>query len=199
MRSDIAPTRDGSRGAEFPHPSARSDEHQPELDGVALIHWPDQQGLRAELMHRRRPRLLLIAAGAVPPTDSDELEDWTRAEAASDEARVRIAALRRRGFANTPLVEELELTSTHLSRGTRRVPLTTTQRAVLAPLVHTPGAVIARAALLGALAGAGSPANAAVLRSTLARLDRAIAPLGLRVTALTRHAVVLEVGPAPGS
>ncbi|MEO5840552.1 MAG: hypothetical protein ABIQ73_25380 [Acidimicrobiales bacterium] len=146
------------------------------------------------LQARRRPRLLLIASGTPAPLPTDELEDWTRAESGSAEFDARIAELARRA---TPPVADVRLSDQRLQRGAHAVRLTATQCVTIAPLLRLAGRPVLRTVIADALTLAGTTPTSAAVRALLTRLDRAVAPLGLRVWLLSGQAVLLEVLPEP--
>jgi hypothetical protein len=74
---------------------------------------------------------------------------------------------------------------------------TATQCVIIAPLVRMSGHPVPRALVAEALTLASTAPSPSAVRSLLARLDRAVTPLGLRVWLLSDHAVMLEVLPEP--
>jgi hypothetical protein len=70
---------------------------QADFDGiaVALVPWPSEAGVTAELADAARPRLLLVAREAEPPAVVDELEDWIRVPADERDVEVRARRLAR--------------------------------------------------------------------------------------------------------
>jgi hypothetical protein len=157
-----------------------------------LLRWPENHAERAALERTQRPRLLLVEPGAIPPLGFDVLEDWTRAEPGSAEVHARVAALSRRSRA---LTHDIRQSGRRLQRGTDHVTLTATQCVIIAPLVRRAGHPVPRAVIAEALTVAGTTPSPAAVRSLLVRLDRAVAPLGLRVWLLSANAVVLEILP----
>lgn len=76
---------------------------------VALIQWPSDETLRIELQERRKPRLLLVEAGAAPPQCLDTLEDWVRLPVSPSDRRARMLTLQQRadgGGSVTPTLTE---------------------------------------------------------------------------------------------
>ena len=188
MRSDIAPTR--AQHCE----RASSDETRVEAACVAFLRWPENHAERVALEREKRPRLLLVGQGIPPPRACDDLEDWTRSEPGSAEVEARVAALARR---SQLLTRDVRLSGRQLHRGAHQVTLTATQSVIIAPLVRLSGHPVPRALVAEALTLSGSTPSPSAVRSLLVRLDRAVAPLGLRVWLLSGHAVMLEVGPDP--
>ena len=45
---------------------------------IPILNWPEDAETNEVLADERRPRLLLVAAGADPPVDLDGLSDWVR-------------------------------------------------------------------------------------------------------------------------
>jgi hypothetical protein len=161
---------------------------------VAVLRWPQDEHQRALLQSRRRPRLLLIAAGTAAPLPSDELEDWTRAAPGSTEFDARISTLRRR---SRPAPPDVRLSGRCLQRGSRAVSLTMAQCVTVAPLLRLHGRPVPRSIITDALANTGVTPDAAAVRVALTRLDRVVEPLGLRVWLLGGQGVLLEVLPIP--
>jgi hypothetical protein len=187
MRSDIAPTR-----AQHSEPASPLDHDEVQLEAVALLRWPENHAERASLKRAQRPRLLLVGQGAAPPPACDDLEDWTRAEPGSPEAQARMATLSRR---SQSLNRDIRLLGPHLHRGSRQIALNTRQCVVIAPLIRLSGRPVPRAVVAEALTLSGTTPSPSAVRSLLVRLDRAVAPLGLRVWLLSGDAVMFEVLP----
>jgi hypothetical protein len=187
MRSVIASVR-----AQYCKPASSLDQAEVQLDGVALLRWPEDHAARAALERSQRPRLLLVAQGAVPPLGFDVLEDWTRAEPGSAEVHARVAALSRR---SRSLTHDIRQSGRHLHRGAGHVTMTPAQCVTIAPLVRLAGHPVPRAVIAEELTVAGTTPSPAAVRSLLVRLDRAVAPLGLRVWLLNADAVMLEILP----
>ena len=189
MRSDIASTR-----AQYCEPASSLDQTEVPLHGVALLRWPEDRAERAALERAQRPRLLLVEPGAIPPLGFDVLEDWTRAEPGSAEVEARVAALSRR---SRSLTHDIRQSGRRLDRGASHVTLTPTQCVIIAPFVRLAGHPVPRAVIAEALTVAGTTPSTPAVRSLLVRLDRAVAPLGLRVWLLNADAVMLEILPIP--
>ena len=189
MRSDIASVR-----AQNCDPAPSLDQAEVQLDGVVLLRWPEDHAERAALERAQRPRLLLVAPGAIPPLGPDILEDWTRAQPDSAEVAARVATLSRR---SRSLIHDIRQSGRRLHRGAHHVALTATQCVMIGPLVHVAGHPVPRALVAEALTVAGTTPSPAAVRSLLVRLDRAVAPLGLRVWLLSADAVMLEILPIP--
>ena len=69
------------------------------VDGIRLLHWPADDGVRAELADAGTPCILLVAQDAAPPEEWDDLEDWVRLPLDPEELQRRARTLRRRARA----------------------------------------------------------------------------------------------------
>lgn len=63
---------------------------------MECLPWPAARQRRRELAAMGEPRLLLVAADVAPPVAADELEDWVRLPATTDDVEARLLGLRRR-------------------------------------------------------------------------------------------------------
>lgn len=178
------------------NPSERASTPDAQHDYVALLRWPQDHRARAALGRAQLPRLLFLAEGQAPPARVHVLEDWTRSEPGSDEARARAKTLASR---STSLPCGLRLSNSALRRGEREVSLSPAQVAAAAVLIRLAGRPVSRALVAEALKRNGTPVGPPALRSLLTRLDGALAPLRLRVHLLSRNAVMLELEAQPVS
>jgi DNA-binding response OmpR family regulator len=146
---------------------------------AALVHWPGDAVRRRELAALRIPRLLLVAPDAAPPEVDDD-EDWARLPTDERDTAARLASLRARHATVTLAGRDLRT-----ARGA--VTLSPAEAAALAVLLDSPGRVVPRHELAGALAGHGAVASRAVASRAVddvaSRLRRRLRPLGLDVFA----------------
>jgi hypothetical protein len=148
------------------------------VDGVRLLHWPADDPVRANLALDGAPRILLVAPGAAPPEDWDDLEDWVRLPLDPDELQGRARTLRRRARA----VERPWLDADGLLRaGDRWVDLPTGPRAVVELLVTRFGQVVAADELASTYRRAGGSARASARKTMIVRARHRLAELGLEL------------------
>jgi hypothetical protein len=62
---------------------------------VALVAWPDDESVLAELARAGRPRVLMVAESVPPPDGLDPLEDWVRVPVEHGDVEVRARRLAR--------------------------------------------------------------------------------------------------------
>jgi DNA-binding response OmpR family regulator len=163
-------------------------------DDVVVLQWPADAARRDELVHRGLARLVVLAAGELPPVAPDGLEDWVRAGADPIEVFVRKERLRRRQAARAPVaLDEDGL----LRRGPHWVALTPREVRVATTLLARPGGLVARADLLGAAYPDVTRDERRLLDTLMRRLHRRILPLGLTIHCVRAAGFLLEVGALP--
>ena len=156
---------------------------------VALIQWPSDEALRAELAERGQPRLLLVEPDAEPPACLDPLEDWVRlpVSRADRKARVRTLENRSRTGWGVPSLDEL---------GTLRyrdtvTQLSVTQARLIDPMIRRFGGVVSRETLSSAAwPEAANVANK--LDVTIGRLRRELEPMSLRIVTVRSRGYLLD-------
>ena len=168
---------------------------QPE-DDVQLVAWPEGQALREQLARSCRPRLLIVAPGAEPPEDWDDLEDWLRTPIDPEEAAYRQHALRQRLHARG---RGLLIDDGLLRRGDAWLSLTPTQLALTRPLVGNAGRVVRRHDLEQVFADAGGTPSATAFASCIKRLRAKLAEVGAVLHVLSEGRYLLEVDPDHGA
>jgi hypothetical protein len=158
------------------------------LDEIELLRWPGDGARRAAAAERGTPRLLLVAAGALPPR-LDSNEDWIRIPADERDLLDRMQRLaaefdRRR---RPPYLEA----DVVLRYGGRTVVVSDGEAAVLRPLIARFGELVTWDVLRGHL----WPDAERTARAMSARVFRArvrIEPIGLTVYTIRRRGVVLD-------
>jgi hypothetical protein len=145
---------------------------------VAVLRWPSQDEARASLARRSVPRLLLVEAGAQPPSDGDCLEDWTRLPANAEDIRVRLRTLANRAAEHSSLPELDEFGQ--LSYRGRRAQLSPTEERIIRRLLEDFGSPVDDAELAALGWPQGAP-NKGALRVHLSRARRRIEPVGLEI------------------
>jgi DNA-binding response OmpR family regulator len=159
------------------------------MEDVALVRWPDDRDRLAALRAAAAPRLLLVAPGAAPPVVVDALEDWVRLPADDAELAARLATLRARGGAGTP-VPHLDGDGL-LHYRSRWVALSPVEQALAAALTERFGAVVGRDALSRRAWADGTPTRNALDVHVL-RFRRRIAPLGLELRTVRARGYLLQ-------
>jgi two-component system, OmpR family, response regulator len=156
---------------------------------VALIQWPSDEELRAELAELRQPRLLLVESDAGPPECLDFLEDWVRLPVSRDDRNARIRTLLSRAGATDPDVPVLNGNGSLEYHG-RTTQLSAIQGDLARVMIERFGAVVSREALVAA-AWPGAEATDNNLDVTIGRLRRQLEPVGLRIRTVRSRGYLL--------
>ena len=173
-------------------PFERTFDALSEIDGVVLVHWPEEASRVVELARAGTPRLLLVAADTEPPVRTDELCAWVRVPASERDVQARIVELRSRASLARPILGDHGL----LWRGTRWVALSPIEARLTAAFVARPGRVLSRARL----EKTGWPDGTTNGRSVDARikaLRRRIAPIGMRIHTVRGQGYIAEIQSVP--
>src|SRR5882757_5727027 len=157
-------------------PFERTFDALTEIDGVVVVHWPENAARAQELAHARTPRLFLVAAEAEPPITSDELCAWVRVPAHERDVQALIVELRTRASVERPILGDHGL----LWRGTRWVALSPIEARLTAAFIARPGRVLSRARLEKTGWPGGSPNDRSV-DARIKALRRRVEPIGLRI------------------
>lgn len=156
---------------------------------VALIQWPADESLRAQLAEEGHPRLLLVEPDADPPECVDILEDWVRLPVSRSDRNARIRTLESRsGESQTP-VPTIDGQGTLEYRGLR-TQLSPIQAELVQPLIDRFGAVVSRDDLIDA----GWPdveTSANTLDVTMGRLRRQLLIVGLKIRTVRSRGYLL--------
>jgi hypothetical protein len=163
-------------------------------DDVAVLRWPAEAARRDELVHLGRARLMIVAAGKLPPVAPDGLEDWIRVGADPVEVYVRKERLRRRQAARAPAVLDGDGL---LRRGPHWVALTRREVPAATTLLARPGALVARSDLFDAAYPEVVRDERRLLDTLMRRFHRRILPLGLALHTVRAAGFLLEVGELP--
>jgi hypothetical protein len=156
---------------------------------VAIVNWPQDRELVADLARKGTPKLLLVAAEANPPDDWDRLTDWIRLPAGYDDIRMRAAVLQRRAQRRPhPSIDDFGV----VWRGDSWVALSPVEARLLSPLLASPGRVMSRRNLVGA-AWPDGIASERVVDSYVKRLRHRIPPLGLAIHTVRQRGYFLAV------
>ena len=153
---------------------------------VALIRWPSDEALRAEMAQINHPRLLLVEPRADPPHISDILEDWVRLPVSRADRDARVTVLEERALPALPLVGG---DGRLLFRGAS-ARLSENQVSLMRALIERFGAVAGREALVASVWPDGD-ATAGNLRVMVARLRPVLVPLGLEIRAVRSRGYLL--------
>jgi DNA-binding response OmpR family regulator len=156
---------------------------------VALIQWPSDEDLRAELAELRQPRLLLVDSDAGPPECTDVLEDWVRLPVSRDDRNARIQTLLSRAGTTDPDVPALNGNGTLEYHG-RITQLSAIQSDLARVMIERFGAVVSREALVAA-AWSGAEATDNNLDVTIGRLRQQLEPAGLRIRTVRSRGYLL--------
>jgi hypothetical protein len=160
-----------------------------EAPEVFVLRWPAESEELARLADSHRPRLLLVADGAEPPTTDDCLQDWVQMPARDRELEARLAGLRARAASHSP-----PPTIDHHGRRFYRgdwVALSPVERRLLAVLLAHFGRVVVEHDLLDHV-WPGQPPTSNAFRVHLTRMRRRIRPLGLEIRTVRSQGFVLQ-------
>lgn len=159
--------------------------------GVEILNWPAHDDLRAELRARGVPRLLVLAAGTVPPLADDDLEDWIWLPADERDvfARLRHLATRVRTGGLAP--DAVTVAADGVARiAGHHLQLPPAEAAILRCLAEPPEQLCTRAELDRAAWGE-VPHVRRSLDSRIFVLRRRVAPFGLAIHAVRGRGFVL--------
>lgn len=157
---------------------------------VALIQWPSDENLRAELASQGHPRLLLVEPDADPPECTDVLEDWVRLPISRADRNARIGTLEARLKPSGHSVPVLNGHGT-LAFGGEKTQLSAIQTDLMRLLVDLFGAVVNRDALARA-AWPDTDPNDNNLDVAIGRLRRQLEPVGLRILTVRSRGYLLS-------
>ena len=148
------------------------------VDGIRLLHWPADDGARAELAGTRTPCILLVAQDAAPPEEWDDLEDWVRLPLDPDELQQRARTLRRRARATErPSFDDDGL----LRVGDQWLDLPPGPRAVVEVLVGRFGEVVDADELAKAYLETGGSPRQSARKTMIVRVRQRLGELGLEL------------------
>ena len=162
---------------------------------VAFLRWPEDSDRRTALVEERRPRLLLLDAGAQPPDPTDCFEDWVVLPVEERELASRTRALTAR-VARHQAVEPAVDGSGVLRYGDRLLVLPPVEARLANALASRFGVVVRRDSLANAGWPDGPPGRNA-LDVHLVRLRRRLAGIGLTLRTVRSRGYLLE-GAAAG-
>jgi len=163
-----------------------------ELDGVALVRWPEEADRAEELARIRAPRLLLVAPDIEPPLTDGLMSDWVRRPSDERGVQHRVVGIRRAASANKPIVDDHGV----IWRGEAWTALSPIEARLVRVFLSRPGRVISR----GRLEQAGwpdGPPNARAIDARMKMLRRRVAPLGLRIHTVRGQGYLAEIEPTP--
>jgi len=152
-------------------------------------HWPEEAAEIAELARRRVPRLLFVAEDADPPAATDCEEDWIRLPADPADVAARRVGLTRR-IARHQSGPRLDRHGRLHAGGQWIYVESSIEQRILRLVAEPMGEVRSHAELLEA-GWAGRAASMTALRVHVARLNRQLETLGLRVRSLRGEGYVM--------
>ena len=156
---------------------------------IAVLCWPADADLVAQLAEQQIPRLLLVDASVDDVDVEDELLDWIRLPASDDEVRARLRRLRRLAAAR-PARPLLDRNGRLIYEG-EWIELAPVEERLAVPLVERFGRVVSEATLVEAGWPDGAPADG-TLRPRLSRLRRRVGPVGLDLVAVRGQGYCLQ-------
>jgi hypothetical protein len=179
-------------------PLERSFELSTQIDGVAVVRWPDEQGRLADLERMRVPRLLLVDADAQPPAAIDNpaidnpLCDWVREPVDERDLQSRIVVLRSRASADRPILGDHGV----VWRGDVWVALSPIEERLTAAFLARSGRVLSRRRLEQLGWPNGVP-NARAIDGRIKVLRTRIAPVGVRIHTVRGQGYLAEIQARP--
>jgi DNA-binding response OmpR family regulator len=174
-------------------PLERSFELSTQIDGVAVVRWPDEQGRLADLERMRVPRLLLVDADAQPPAAIDNpLCDWAREPVDERDLQSRIVVLRSRASADRPILGDHGV----VWRGDVWVALSPIEERLTAAFLARSGRVLSRRRLEQLGWPNGVP-NARAIDGRIKVLRTRIAPVGVRIHTVRGQGYLAEIQTVP--
>jgi Transcriptional regulatory protein, C terminal len=170
-------------------PLERSLDSPTQIDGVAVVHWPEEQARLADLERMRVPRLLLVDADAQPPAEADHpLCDWVREPLDERDLQSRIVVLRSRASTDRPILGDHGV----VWRGDVWVALSPIEERLTAAFLARPGRVLSRARLEQLGWPDGIP-NARAIDGRIKVLRSRIAPIGVRIHTVRGQGYLVEI------
>ncbi len=162
------------------------------VDGVAVLRWPDERARAEELARRDVPRLLLVAAGAEPPADSDPLSDWVHEPAEELDVQSRIVALRSRASIGHPILGDHGV----VWRGSVWVALSPIEARLTEAFLARPGRVLSRRRLEEVGWPDGLPSSRAI-DARIKVLRERVDAIGMRIHTVRGQGYLAEIQPPP--
>ncbi len=156
-----------------------------------MLRWPEEEAIRRALAAERRPRLLVVGAGAEPPQVLDELEDWLRDPPDPADLLTRLASLSQRS--------EQRRARPHLDAdgllwsGSRWVVVPDGQLGVVDLLLTSANELVRTEAVSRTYVRHGGSGHRASVRTMLNRLQGRFADVGLVLHFVRGKGVLLEV------
>jgi DNA-binding winged helix-turn-helix (wHTH) protein len=162
---------------------------------VRILRWPDQADEADRLASLGVPRLLLVAPGVAPPTETSCLVDWLRLPANDEDLRARLIALSERAaqHPSRPVVNEYGQLS---HRGTTAF-LSSIDEQITKLLTKNFGQPVPADELVSRV-WTDDGTNEA-LRVHISRLRHRIAPLRLTITNIKGHGYVMREAETTGT
>jgi hypothetical protein len=183
----------------MPDPATRTAHVTPDAptDGrppVELLRWPEQDDRRRLLATLGRPRLLLLAPDAPPPTLLDDLELWIPDGSDPNLIATAVTALQQKVLIDdsAPVLDDDGL----LWFQGRWVAIPDAQLPVVDLLVRNYKRLVHNDDLRHAYQRAGGSGTYASLRALIGRVNQRLTELGLDLQVIRRRGVLLTHEPA---
>jgi len=172
-------------------PADRWLDHAPhEVDGIAIVQWPEEADRAEELTRMGIPTLMLVAPDAEPPDTSEAFTAWVRMPTDERDLQTRIVELRSAASAVRPILGDHAV----LWRGTRWIALSPIESRLCAAFLSRPGRVLSRARLEQQGWADGAP-NARAIDARIKVLRRRIAPFGICIHTVRGEGYLAEILP----
>lgn len=175
---------------EDPEGAPPSPRRAPASAGAEILRWPADAARREELRLEGRPRVLVLDPDGLPPTTTDEREDWTWTPVDERDLFSRLQRLAALATPDDVDLDDLVVRDGKACLAGLAVPLPPLEARLLAVLVEPPRRVRSRAEVHEALWG-GEPRVRRALDSRIFTLRRRLAPLGVTIVAVRRRGFAL--------
>jgi hypothetical protein len=180
------PTRPDDPDRALPSPARRG----PAAGGAEILRWPADAARREELRLEGRPRLLVLDAGAQPPSPTDDREDWTWTPVDERDLFSRLQRLASLAAPDDVDLDDLVVRDGSACLAGLAVALPPLESRLLEVLLEPPRRVRSRDEVHQALWG-DEPRVHRALDSRIFTLRRRLAPLGVTVVAVRRRGLTL--------
>lgn len=165
---------------------------------VEIVHWPEEAEHLTRLRLAHRPRLVIVDVDVEPPDPPDALEDWVRTTTPIGDIEIRTAQIARRAaVAATGGSGARDLSDLGVFTWRRRtVVLSPIETRLTRALLFADGTVVPRQALEAA-GWPGTSVRRSTFDTSIARLRRRLATVGLDLRTIRNRGYMLDVETPP--
>ncbi len=161
---------------------------------VQVVHWPEEADHLIRLRLAHSPRLVIVDVDVEPPDPPDHLEDWVRVTTPVGDIEIRTAQIARRAAVTAAGGNEVhDLSDLGVFKWRRStVVLSPIETRLTRALLFADGAVVPRQALESA-GWPGSSVRRSTFDTSIARLRRRLAAVGLELRTIRNRGYLLDV------